>query len=55
VTTGAAEGSPRCVLLGGSVASGAAVTVSLLVVALWAGGWKVGGRPGGVYWVPAST
>jgi hypothetical protein len=50
VATGAAEGSPRCVLGAGRATSGAA-----MAAALSTDGRKVGGRPGGVYWVPAST
>jgi hypothetical protein len=62
VATGTAEGSPRCMVAVGSAASGATSVVPLLlglVVVLasvtLAGGWKVGGRPGGVYCVPTST
>jgi len=47
VAEGAAEESPRGVLVMASAASGAASTVSA--------GRYVGGRPSGVYWVPTST
>lgn len=60
MATGTAEDSPRCMVAVGSAASGTTSVVSFLLalavgLAIWAGRWKVGGRPGGVYCVPAST
>jgi hypothetical protein len=63
VATPAAEVNPRCVfVVNGTGCEAASVTCSVsleltavAVEMLWTGGWKVGGRPGGVYWVPAST
>lgn len=59
MTAGAAEGSPRCAgaLAGTVCATGTALAVlSCLSSSAGVGGGRyVGGRPGGVYCVPAST
>jgi hypothetical protein len=61
VATGTAEGCPRGMLAVGSAVSGATSVIPLLLLLLvvvsvtLARGWKVGGRPGGVYCVPTST